>query len=149
MKTLSRTLYLENFTIIGLQLFLSSLNVSILWVRSKSDFSTVSPSSSPIIFNVCSSVSSPFSSDIPWMRMQFRLDYCCCRSSEFFSTSISFEISVTFVFSLDIKHWEVKEYFFALGSFLEIPQGHVTATSLSTVSKNWGLIIFKSDNTNR
>ena len=48
--------------------------------------------------------------------MQFCLDYCCCRSSEFFSTSISFDISETFpcrwfiVFSfsfLSVSYWSV------------------------------------------
>ena len=96
MGTLSRTLYLEDLTIIGLHLFLSSLNAPILFARSKSEFSTISPSSSVIIFRACSSVSLPFCSDILWMRMQFRLEYCCCRSSELFSSSNSFDSSETF-----------------------------------------------------
>ena len=96
LKTLSGTSYLENFTIIGLHLLLSSLNAPILCVLSKLDVLPVSPNSSRIISRVCPSVSSPFSCDILWKRMQFRLEYCCCRFSEFFSTSNSFDISETF-----------------------------------------------------
>ena len=55
-----------------------------------------------LIFRACSTVSLPFWSNIPWMRLQFRLEYCCCWSSDSFSGSNSFDISKTFPFKLFI-----------------------------------------------
>ena len=77
-------------------MFLSFLNVPVLCIWSTFDFSTASLNSFLIIFRACSSRSVPVCSDIPWMRIQFHLEYCCSQSSDSVSASNSFDILEVF-----------------------------------------------------